>query len=178
MRQLNPEPDACVSSEASVSPTTVKTLACTRRCESLRVPNDRRACHGAGSGRDRTDRDTTTAGDCGSDVGFKAETKPRVVAYWTSVDPDLGARVAAGLGLSQDTGGNGAPTGRSGRAAADLTDLAPPTQPVRLRGPRTPVPRKRRGPKSDPVLRLDQSARAFPAGPRRISLLVRGAWPS
>jgi catalase len=62
-----------------------------------------------------TDRDHLVANIVGhaGDPDVKAETKPRVVAYWTSVDPDLGARVAAGLGLSQDTSGNGAPTARA-----------------------------------------------------------------
>jgi len=43
------------------------------------------------------------------------ETQSRVIAYWSSVDPDLGAQVAAGLGH-----GNGGATGRGAAAAVEL----------------------------------------------------------
>jgi catalase len=33
-------------------------------------------------------------------AGVKADVLPRVVDYWTKVDPDLGSRVAAGVGLA------------------------------------------------------------------------------
>jgi hypothetical protein len=39
----------------------------------------------------------------------------RVIAYWTNVDAQLGARVAAGLGL-----GNGSTTGQASAQAAEL----------------------------------------------------------
>jgi catalase len=39
----------------------------------------------------------------------------RVIAYWTNVDEQLGARVAAGLGL-----GNGSPNGQASAQAAEL----------------------------------------------------------
>ena len=39
----------------------------------------------------------------------------RVVAYWANVDPQLGARVAAGLGH-----GNGASNGHASERAASL----------------------------------------------------------
>jgi hypothetical protein len=42
----------------------------------------------------------------------------RVIAYWASVDSDLGARVAAGLGAG---GGNGA--GGSNGASAEASEL-------------------------------------------------------
>jgi len=42
----------------------------------------------------------------------------RVIAYWASVDVDLGARVAAGLGHADGSGGNGA-----GPASAEATEL-------------------------------------------------------
>jgi len=42
----------------------------------------------------------------------------RVIAYWASVDGDLGARVAAGLGKEGDIGGNGA-----GPASPEATAL-------------------------------------------------------
>jgi catalase len=61
-----------------------------------------------------TDRDHLVANIVGhaGDPDVKAETKPRVVAYWASVDPELGARVAAGLGH------NAAGDGPAARSAA------------------------------------------------------------
>jgi catalase len=44
--------------------------------------------------------------------GVTSEIRRRVVGYWTNVDPGLGAKVAAGLGL-----GNGAGTVAGGRSA-------------------------------------------------------------
>jgi catalase len=57
-----------------------------------------------------TDRDHLVANIVGhaGDSDVASETRKRVVAYWTSVDPDLGARVAAGLGHGDSAGGNGA----------------------------------------------------------------------
>ncbi len=42
----------------------------------------------------------------------------RVIAYWASVDPDLGAKVAAGLGKADGSAGNGA-----GPASPEATEL-------------------------------------------------------
>ncbi len=47
-----------------------------------------------------------------------AEMKERVVAYWASIEPDLGARVAAGLGTANGHGANG-----SGPASPEATQL-------------------------------------------------------
>jgi catalase len=68
-----------------------------------------------------TDRDHLVANIVGhaGDPDVKAETKPRVVAYWTSVDPDLGARVAAGLGVGHGDGAAG--NGAAARSAAPQT---------------------------------------------------------
>ncbi len=66
---------------------------------------------------DDTDREhlvTNIVGHAGDDVS--AEVQLRVVAYWTNVDAQLGARVAAGLGR----GNGGAPDGRPAAQASEL----------------------------------------------------------
>lgn len=47
----------------------------------------------------------------------------RVVAYWTNVDPDLGGRIATGLGLdAKPNGAAAARANRAGRSAAKRRD--------------------------------------------------------
>ncbi|MDX6719432.1 MAG: catalase, partial [Solirubrobacteraceae bacterium] len=48
----------------------------------------------------QTDRDHLAANILGhaGDPDVTSEMKPRIVAYWTNVDPDVGAAVARGLG--------------------------------------------------------------------------------
>jgi catalase len=61
-----------------------------------------------------TDRDHLVANIVGhASAGVSEATQDRVVAYWTNVDTDLGARVAAGLG-----GRNGHTNGAGARADA------------------------------------------------------------
>jgi catalase len=64
---------------------------------------------------DDAGRDDLVANVVGhASAGVGSDMQQRVVAYWSSVDPQLGAQVAAGLGH-----GNGAST-NGGQAAADL----------------------------------------------------------
>jgi catalase len=63
-----------------------------------------------------TDREhlvTNIVGHASDDVS--EEMQLRVIAYWTNVDPQLGARVAAGLGH-----GNGSTDGHASAQAAEL----------------------------------------------------------
>jgi len=50
---------------------------------------------------DRDDLIENIVGHASDDVA--RETQLRVVAYWWSVDPQLGARVAAGLGIEAES---------------------------------------------------------------------------
>jgi len=53
----------------------------------------------------QTDRDNLAANILGhaGDPDVTDEMKPRIVQYWTNVDPDLGAAVAGGLGVTAPT---------------------------------------------------------------------------
>lgn len=62
------------------------------------------------SDTDRQHLVTNIVGHASDDVS--QEMQLRVIAYWTNVDPQLGAQVAAGLGI-----GNGSPGDGSTRAA-------------------------------------------------------------
>ena len=65
------------------------------------------------NGTDRENLVTNIVGHASDDVS--EDMQLRVVAYWANVDPQLGARVAAGLGH-----GNGAGNGQPSQQAAEL----------------------------------------------------------
>jgi len=60
---------------------------------------------------------TNIVGHAGHEVS--EEMQPRLIAYWTNVDPQLGARVAAGLG-----NGNATTSGHAAELVAGRTNRA------------------------------------------------------
>jgi catalase len=67
---------------------------------------------------DDVDRDELVANVVGhASAGVSGDMQQRVVAYWSSVDPDIGAKVAAGLGGTAMPP-NGSPFGLGGAAQA------------------------------------------------------------
>jgi catalase len=55
---------------------------------------------------DDTDREHLASNIVGhASQGVSDDVQRRVIAYWTNVDADLGARVAAGLGRGNGVGG-------------------------------------------------------------------------
>jgi catalase len=78
----------------------------------------------------QTDRDhlvENLVGHIGTDVTH--EVQERAVGHWSKVDADLGARVAAGLGL--DGTGNGAVGSDPGQGAAQGASVGGATEPAR-----------------------------------------------